>query len=50
MYQWPYWKMPEAFVWNTIKSISLSQFHEFTYLCMSQGLTFPNGVSSTDAS
>jgi hypothetical protein len=25
MYQWFSWKMPEAFVWNTITSISLSQ-------------------------
>jgi hypothetical protein len=24
-YQWS-WKMPEAFVWNAIKSTSLSQF------------------------
>jgi hypothetical protein len=44
MYQWSSLKMPKAFVWNTVNC------NKFGNLSMSQGLTFPNMVSSTDAS
>jgi hypothetical protein len=42
--------MPEAFVSNTIKSKAFLSLNEFANLCMSQGLTFPDGMSSTDES
>jgi hypothetical protein len=42
--------MPEAFVWIPSSSQAFLNFNEFDNLRMSQGLTFPNGASSAEAS
>jgi hypothetical protein len=31
VYQWPSWKLPEAFVWNAINSAGISYFQGFDY-------------------
>jgi hypothetical protein len=40
----------DIFIWNTVKSTCLSQFQWLSNLYVSEGLTFSNDVSSTDAS
>jgi hypothetical protein len=45
MYQWPSWKMPEAFIWNTIKSTSLSQFQwTYQFMYVTESYIFQQGV------
>jgi hypothetical protein len=42
--------MPEAFVWNIIRSISLSQFRRIYWFMYITGSCFTSGLSSIDAS
>jgi hypothetical protein len=44
MYQWSCWKMPEAFVYNTISLQSFLNFNDVTNFCM------PHGIGSSSES
>jgi hypothetical protein len=50
MYKWPSWKVPEAFIWNTIIPQAFRSFNDFINFCMSQGPTFSKGVLSAASS